>query len=497
VDWAVVAGYAAAVVGLGALAGRRQRDTGDFFLGGRSLPWPLVGASILATAFSAASLLGGPGEAYQHGLLWLQLQVGDLLAILVVCGIFIPSFRGLELTTAYEYLERRFGAPARTAATLLFHLQVLFRTGVLLYGPALALATITGLDVRVAIVAVGAVAILYTLLGGITAVVWTDALQLVVIMVGVGLCAWVADRMLPDGLHGAMELASREARLRVVDLGQPAASVRSLAGAILGYGILSLSVAGTNQQPVQRYLSCRSVKAAQRAALMGWGVGFLVTLVTLLVGVLLFAFYRTYPQRLAAGTEADAIFPHFVAHELPAGAAGLLVAAIFAAAMSSLDSALNSLATASVVDVYRRFLVRDADERHYLRAARLLTLGWGLCGILAGLYVAGRGGLLAMAVRYVGYFAGPVLGLFLLGLLTRRTNGAGALLGAVVSFAVVVLMTNAERWFGTAAPVGGIWTAALGTAVCILVGAAASRLGPPPPPAALQGLVVSRFRAIH
>jgi SSS family solute:Na+ symporter len=491
----VVAAYAAVVIGLGLVAGRRQRGTGDFFLGGRGLPWPLVGVSILATAFSAASLLGGPGEAYEHGLLWLQLQIGDLLAILVVCWLFIPFFRGLELTTAYEYLERRFGPSARTVATLLFHLQVLFRTGVLVYGPALALSTITGIDVRVAIVGVGAIAIAYTLLGGITAVVWTDALQLVVIVLGVGLCAAVAVSAHPQGLTGSLDLAAREGRLRLVDLSQSASSVRSLAGAILGYGILSLSVAGTNQQPVQRYLSCRSVGEARRAALLGWGVGAFVTVITLFLGVLLFAFYRGSAGDVPAS--ADAIFPHFVSTQLPAGVAGLLVAAIFAAGMSSLDSALNSMATASVVDIYRRFLNPSGEDRHYLRAARVMTFVWGVVGILAGLYVAGRGSLLAMAVRYVGYFAGPVLGLFLLGFLTRRTNGRGALAGVTVSFAFVVLAINAPRLFGTTAPVSGIWIAAWGTAVCVTVGRLASQLWPAPDPERIRGLVVSRFRAIQ
>lgn len=493
----MVAAYAALVVGLGWVAGRRQRGTRDFFLGGRDLPWPLVGVSILATAFSAASLLGGPGEAYQHGLLWLQLQLGDLLAILVVCWLFIPFFRGLELTTAYEYLEHRFGPPARTVASGLFHLQVLFRTGVLLYGPALALSAITGVDVRAAILGVGIVAIVYTLLGGITAVVWTDALQLVVIVIGVGLCAVAATRTLPGGWLDSLRWAASEGKLRVIDPAQPLSSVRSLAGAVLGYGILSLSVAGTNQQPVQRYLSCRSVRSARRAALLGWAVGAFVTIITLGLGLALLAFYRSDGRALPATTPPDAVFPHFVGTELPAGVAGLLVAAIFAAAMSSLDSALNSLATASVVDVYQRFFRPRAEDRHYLRVARLLTLVWGMLGILAGLYVAGRGSLLAMAVRYVGYFAGPVLGLFLLGLLTRRANGPGALVGVTVSFATVLTLVNAEGWFGASWPLGGIWIATVGTAVCFVVGLLTSPFWPAPDPAGLRGLVVSRFRAIQ
>ncbi|MGD8397010.1 MAG: sodium/solute symporter, partial [Candidatus Eiseniibacteriota bacterium] len=410
-DWAVLALYAAVVVGLGILARHRQRDTDEFFLGGRDLPWLLVGASILATAFSATSLLGGPGEAFGHGLLWLQLQLGDLLAILVVAVLFIPFFRGLALRTAYEYLERRFGPAARTAGSVLFQLQVLFRTGILVYGPSLALATLTDIDVGWAIVVVGVIATVYTVLGGITAVVWTDVLQLAVVLGGLVLTAIAIAGAVPGGFGGALQMAAGGERLRLVDPSLPVTSVRSIAGAVIGYGLLSLSVAGTNQQPVQRYLSCRSVGAAQRAALLGWFVGLVVTATTLVVGVMLYAFYQVHAGALPEGTAADAVFPHFIATELPVGVAGLLVAAIFAAAMSSLDSALNSLATASVVDVYQRFVRRDAPDRHYLRVARWLTVGWGVLGIAVGLYVAGRGGLLEMAVRYMNYFAGPLLGL--------------------------------------------------------------------------------------
>ncbi len=489
-DWGVVSVYAAVVVGLGLLAERRQSGSGQFFLGGRDLPWPLVGVSILATAFSAASLLGGPGEAYGNGLLWLQLQAGDLLAIVIVAWLFIPFFRGLELTTAYEYLERRFGVVARTLASALFHLQVVFRAGVLVYGPALALSTMTGVDLTLAVVLVGIVATIYTYFGGITAVIWTDALQLGVIVVGVGLCAGVAINAMPGGFSQAMEIAREAGRTRVVDTEVPWTSVRSWLGALVAYGVLSLSVAGTNQQPVQRYLSCRSVDDARRAAVLGWGVGAFVTVITLGLGLVFFAFYEQQ-RALPEGIAADAILPHFVVHELPSGAAGLLVAAIFAAAMSSLDSALNSLATASTTDFYRRFRRTDATDQQTLAMARRLTLAWGVVAIGAGLYVASQGqGLLGLMVRYVGYFAGPILGLFLLGFLSPRTNANGATVGVVAAFSVVLLTVFGPDWFGWPSP-GAIWMATLGTVICTVVGRLASLGWDPPRQDQLRGLVRS------
>jgi SSS family solute:Na+ symporter len=478
--WVVLL-YAGAVIGLGVLASRRQGDTGEYFLGGRSLPWPLVGVSILATAFSAASLLGGPGEAFGHGLLWLQLQLGDLLAIVVVMVLFLPFYRRLPATTAYEYLEHRFGGTARTLAALLFQLQLVFRLGILLYGPALALSAVTGIGVEACIVAVGVTALLYTLLGGLAAVVWTDLLQLAVVTAAVGLTARAAAAGVPGGLPAALELAARDGRLALVDVSLPASSVRSLAGAVLGYGILSLSVAGTNQQPVQRYLACRDLAGARRAAFLGWAVGLFVTAIALLLGVLLYAWVRTHAPGWPADLSPDAVFPRFAAEQLPPGVAGLVVAAVFAAAMSSLDSALHSLSTSAVVDVYGR-LAPGRPDRHYLRAARLGVIFWGVAGIAAGLYVAGRGTLLAMAVRYMGYFAGPVLGLFLLGMLWGRANERGAVVGVAVAAIGVLFSANAPTLLGVESPVGGIWNATLGCGLTLVAGAVASLAFPPPSP---------------
>lgn len=474
-DLAIVMLYGTIVVGLGIWASRRQSGGDSYFLAGRNLAWPLVGASILATAFSAASLLGAPGEAYSRGLLWLQLQAGDLLAIVVVTLLFVPAFRRLDLTTAYEFLERRFDRRLRLAASLLFQGQVLLRTGILVYGPALALSTLLSVDLRGAIVVVGLIAMFYTVLGGITAVVWTDALQLAVILLGLGVCIFRIGGAIDGGLPQAWAAAGEAGRLRLVDTSQAWNSVRSPLGALIGYGLLSLSVAGTNQQPVQRYLTCRSVRDAQFAALTGWGVGLLVTILTLGVGVLLYVFYQTHPA-LPSDIAPDAVFPYFIAQELPPGVMGLLVAAIFAAAMSSLDSALNSLATASLYDVVGRYRRHESDPREQLRWARGLTLGWGVLAIGAALYVAGQGTLLAMAVRYMGYFAGPMLGLFLLALLVPRVGATAALAAVSTGFVgVLAYELSAAR---DLVPSLGIWVCAAATAWTVLTGTAASWIWP-------------------
>ncbi len=461
-DAAVLLGYVAVVLGLGWWAQRRQADQTDFFLGGRRLPWPLVGVSILATAFSATSLLGGPGEAISFGLLWLQLQLGDLLAILIVVTVFVPALRGRALTTAYEFLEERFDRRVRVLASVLFQLQVVLRAGVLVYGPALALSTLTGLSLPVTIVAVGALATLYTVSGGLEAVVWTDALQLGVVAVGLGACLWTVAATLDGGLGAAFAAAAADGKTDVVDFDQPLTSPRSLPGAVVGYGILALAVAGTNPQSVQRYLACRSVGEARRAALLGWAVGAAVTVATLVVGLALYGFYRSTAHTLPADLPADAVLPHFVGNELAPGVAGLLVAAILAAAMSSLDSALSSLATATEVDL----IGRDGDRARDLRRARLVTLGWGVVATLAALALAGRGTLLALGVRVMGWFAGPVLALFVMALMRRSPSARSALAGAVTGFAVTVVLVADP--FGAPILSPGIWTTAIGAITTLL-----------------------------
>jgi SSS family solute:Na+ symporter len=472
-DLLVLTGYVVVVISLGWIAHRRQSTTDDYFLGGRKLPWIVVGTSILATAFSASSLLGGPGEAFTHGLLWLQLQIGDLIAVALVVWLFIPALRGRELITAYEFLEQRFDVRLRWFSSAMFQLQVLFRAGILVYGPALALATLTGLDLNTTILVVGILASLYTVLGGMTAVVWTDVLQVGVVFAGLAACLLAINQGMDGGLAEAFRIASAEGRTQLVDNAAPLNSPRSWPGAIFGYGILALSVSGTNQQTVQRYLSCRTVAAARRAAWLGWGLGFVITALTLVVGLALYGFYRFHSGALPSDLAGDAILPFFVATELPPGIAGLLVAAILAAAMSSLDSALSSLATTAEVDFLTR--LRPTSDADRLRRARWLTLAAGVLATGAAVALAGRGTLLALAVRVMGWFAGPILALFILAL-RRHPPSAGQALGAAIVGTVVVLLASVPGpWPETLRP--GIWSAALGTAVTLAAAAVGVAVG--------------------
>ncbi len=489
--WGVVLLYAGAVFLIGWLTSRKQSGTDEFFRGGRRLPWWALGISIIATAFSAASLLGGPGEGYGHGFLWLQLQLGDLIGYLLVCIFFLPLFARLDLTTAYEWLEMRFDAKTRSLASIYFILFVVVRLGALLYGAALVVAEVSDLSLPVSICIVGVVAVIYTVAGGLAAVVWTDVLQWGVVMLGIGACLFVVQSEVDGGMSQIIATARAGGRWTLLDLSWNPQSIRALPTAILAYGMLAFAVAGTNQQSVQRYLACADVRASRRAAMLAWGAGFIGVGGTLLLGVFLYAFYQATPGHLAADVQPDRILPIFIANELPAALAGLLAAAIFAAAMSSCDSAMHSFSTCLVVDFYRRYFKRHADERHYLRVARLLVLLSGAIGIISAFYVAGKGqSLLSFLATYTSYFVGPVLGLFLLGMWSPRANGHGAFWGACVAAGGLLLFNQLGPW-----KIPGVWFSAVSAPLTYIFGTLISLVVKRTPIPARPGLSASAAAA--
>lgn len=483
IDWFIVAVYALIVTGIGIVVSRKQNNTDEYFRGSRQLPWWAIGLSIIATSFSAASLLGGPGEGYEHGFLYLQLQFGDLIGYGLVILIFLPFFVGLNLTTAYEYLEKRFDGKTRSLGSLCFLLFVIARLGGLLYAASLVVSTITGLPVYMAILLVGVISIVYTVAGGITAVVWTDVFQFAMIFVGLAAGIWAATSGVPGGWGELWRVASAGGKLAVVNLSWEPASIRSLPTALLAYGMLAFAVAGTNQQSVQRYVSCADVSSARKAILLGWFSGFVGVAATLLLGVLLFGFYSLNPG-LPDNIKPDEILSHFIVNQVPPGASGLLVAAIFAAAMSSIDSALHSLATCMTVDFYDRYAKSEYSESRSLKVAQVLIVVWGIFGIIAAFFVASTGeSLLPFLVTYTTMFLGPLLGIFLMGVLFPRINATGAFYGTVLAV-ILVVVGSENNWFSFP----GIWRSAITAPLAIILGLAISLVGSHPPERSVQGL---------
>jgi len=496
-DWAVVAGYGAGVLAIGWIAARRQRTSDDFYLGGRRMPWWALGISLIATSFSGVSLIAGTGFGFAagKGMRWLQFQLGDLLGLGVVMLLFLPFFSSLRITTAYEYLERRFGVLARTAASALFIAQTVARAAVVLLPPAIAIHKVVGWSLDASILASTAAAIAYSAFGGLVAVVWTDVLQMVVVLFAVFFSLALVDHDVPGGLGAILRHAHAEGQLAVVSFAGERGSIFNVPGALVAYGVLACSIFGTNQQSVQRFLSCRDLRSARRAAFVAWGIGTLALLLTLFLGISLAAWVELAPGAAKLG-EGDGVFPAFIGSRLPEGIAGLMLAAVFAASMSSIDSAIHSTSTAFLVDFVRRFARRPPSPRAELLWAQVATVVMGVLATLGAFYAAAQieegkgGGILETLVTWLGYFAGPLLGLFLLGMLSRRANEGGSLVGVGVAFLglVAVVLTKGERPWGW----HPLWLAPASAAVTGGIGWAASLLWPPPDPLHLRGLVLGR-----
>jgi SSS family solute:Na+ symporter len=322
-------------------------------------------------------------------------------------------------------------------------------------------------------------------------VIWTDVIQFAIMSIGIFASMWVVVTGTPEGWEHAFAHAAELGKTDIIHTDDLTAGT-GLFTAIFGYGLLALSLFGTNQQPVQRYMTVKNPKEAQQALLLGVSAGALGVLLSLLLGVFLFLFYEHFPELLPPGLTPDQVMPHFVNTEVPPVLTGALVAAVFAAAMSSLDSALNSLAAALTVDFLTRFKP-DTPEQRRLAFAKVVVVTAGIIGIVVGIYASRTGApLIDLILSFMGYFAGGLLGLFLLGMLTKRANGHGAFAGAIVGTLVVLMVTENDfglprlyAWFGFE-PIPFIWSTAVGLVVTCLVGYVVSLFGHRVPPERLE-----------
>lgn len=504
-DWIVLALYIVTMVGIGVWANRRQTDTEAYFVGNRNIRWWAAGLSIIATSFSAASILGVPGYAYATDMWYLQYQLGDFLGAAVVIFLFIPFFHRVRgLTTAYEYLEVRFDLKTRLLGSSLFILTVLLRAGTLLYGAALLFDAVVPTDVipgltgvEEAVVFFGLIAIIYTVMGGISAVIWTDVVQFSIMSVGIIAAMAIVVVSTPGGWGVAFSEANALGKLDIIHLDDPVAGT-GLLTAIFGYGLLAMSLFGTNQQPVQRYMTVKNPRQAQSALILGVGAGAIGVTLSLLLGVFMFIFYEHFPNLLPADLTPDQVVPHFINTQVPPILTGLLVAAVFAAAMSSLDSALNSLSAALTVDFLARFRP-GISESARLNFAKVTVVTAGIIGIIVGIYSARtEAPLIDLILTFMGYFAGGLLGLFLLGMLTRRANGHGAFIGAITGTLVVLMVTENDfplpriyEWLGRE-PIPFIWSTGVGLIVTVVVGYLISLAGRRPSPERLENTTLQR-----
>lgn len=471
VDYAVLGVYLAALVLMGAYFSTREKTTHDFFLAGGRIPWWAAGLSIFGTQLSAITFMAIPAKAYATDWMSFLYNMGivAIAPLIIVC--FLPFYRRLNVTTAYEYLEKRFNVAVRLFGSALFIVFQFGRLGIVLLLPSLALSVVTGTSVYTCILVMGILATIYTVMGGIEAVIWTDVLQVVVLMGGALLAVVLIAGRVEGGFAGMFTTALADGKLHMVDW--------DLDFTKLTIWVVLLSWANhlvpyaSDQSVIQRYMTTKDEAASRKAI---WTNAILAIPASLLffgVGTALYVFYKQHPADLnPAMASADAIFPWYIMHELPTGLSGLLIAGVFAAAMSSLDSSMNSMSTAIVTDFYRRFRT-GLTETHCLRVARAATALFGMVGTVFALVMASTDikSIWDQFVMILGLLGGGLGGLFVLGIFTRRANGPGAIVGLLAS-------GLAQYAVKTHTPVHSFMFALTGMAACVVIGYVASFLFP-------------------
>ncbi len=565
IDWIVFFGFLAYVVWDGVRRGIGSKNLEAYFAGSRAIPWWAAGLSVMATQASAITVIGTTGQGHDFGMEFVQTYFGLPLAMILLCIFMVPLLRKNPILTAYEYLEGRFGAATRTLASLIFLVSRCLAFGVVIFAPSVVLSAMTGLDTLSTVIFIGVLTTTYTMLGGVSAVVWTDVKQMTVIIFGLVLTAGILlwSLMGQMGLGDAIHIMGASGKLNALEP-EPASwnLIPNLAWAedaapsfwedrynlwsgLLGGLFLMLAYFGCDQSQVQRILTNPSANESRKALLMSAFAKVPMQILVLFIGALLYLFnvmgapplffnpnhkalaessqnieafrpieeqYRqalqqqrrlalqlaeapdgpsSHPRlleryqasvsqvsalrqqaraRIGVGDQRDTnyVFPHFILHNLPPMVLGLLVAAIFAAAMSSADSALNSLTSSTIVDLYKRWLRPDASERQALLASRITTVFWGIAATSAALLFAGGGSVIELINRVGSFFYGSLLGVFVLAMISKRAGPWAGFLGLIGGMASVLAVHWTLR-------VGFLWYNVIGCLGVLAVGLAVSR----------------------
>lgn len=476
-DWTIVALYLGGLVTMSYWLSKGQATGRDYYLGGQTLGWGSIGLSTMATQLGAISFVSAPafvGLRDGGGMQWLSYEFGVPLAMIFLIGVVVPPLYRAGVVSVYEYLERRFSASTRTAVSLAFQVSRSLATGVTVYALALILSVPLGIPVWITILITGGVTLVYDMLGGMKAVVYSDVIQMAIIFLGILLCTGFA--LHHAGGWGVFAANLEPARLRAVDfqgLGIADGSEFGFWPMVIGGFFLYASYYGTDQLQAQRVLSCANLRAARRT-LMFNGLGrYPVVALYCAMGLMIgtFALESAEFRALIPTDNPDLMVPTFILHYLPAGITGLLIVAILAAAMSSLDSALNSLSAASMEDVVKRVVARTLTDRENLLYSKLTTVFWGVVCTAFAFAVGGISPTVIEAINLVGsLFYGPILATFVLAILTRRTTALGANVGLVAGIAL-----NFGLWIFASDVVFWFWWNFTGFAMTLAVGYGVSR----------------------
>ncbi|MEJ7861093.1 MAG: sodium:solute symporter [Pyrinomonadaceae bacterium] len=511
-DWAIVVGYLAYVIWDGIRMTKHSGDVEGYFLANRSLPWWAVGLSVMATQLSAITLVGTTGQAYSDGMRFIQFYYGLPLAMVILCVTAVPFFYRAKVYTAYEYLEKRFDAKTRSLTSFFFLISRGLGVGVIIAAPSVILSIVLGWSEIVTIFVIGLSTTVYTMIGGVQAVTWTDVKQMVIIFFGLFVCLYVIVSQFPPevSLTDGLYLAGSTGRLTTIDTSFDLKERYTIWSGLIGGLFLFLAYFGCDQSQVQRFLTAKSVSEGRTSLLMSAFLKIPMQFMILLIGVLVFVFYQfatppmifnavetakvaqtaeyqtlngqydtAHTRREQAALEyirnkteetrigyvesnklfndarknatdyiktssgnkgfndVNYVFPTFVVENMPMGVIGLIIAAIFAAAMSSISAELNALATATTIDFYRRHFKKDGTDKEYVRFGRIATFFWGIFACIVAIYATNLGSLIEVVNKFGSFFYGSLLGVFVLAFVVKRARARGAFFGLLFGIASV------------------------------------------------------------
>ncbi len=471
-DYVVVLLYLGGSAVFGILVGRGQRNINDYFLAGRALPWWMICFSIVATETSTLTFIGAPALSYAGNLTFLQVVFGYMVGRVLVSVFLLPAYFRGQIQTAYQVLLARFGNRVRSFSAILFLITRSLADGVRLFATGLALSEGTGIPDTWAVLLIGAITALYTFYGGFLAVVWNDVIQLGIYLAGAVIAFQLLLGKLPGGWSDFLLWAETSDKLLFLDFNFSLSSPYTFWSGLIGGAFLTLATHGTDQMMVQRYLASGSLGRSQMALIASGVVVFLQFSLFLVIGVMLYRFYQLFPLESPL-EQTDRIFLTFIVQEMPPGISGLIIAAIIAAAMSTLSSSLNSLASSSIHDLYKPYVQRggsseplpsdDSSTSRELKMSRILTLGW--CGVLIAISLLARnwGSVLEVGLTITAITMGSVLGIFALGAWSTRVRQTGGLIGMVSGILVMAAVhsSGAMAW---------PWYVLVGSSVTFAVG---------------------------
>ncbi len=482
-DTIVFISYMIGVTLFGASFFRKNKTSGAFTLGNSNIPQWVITMSIFATFVSSISYLALPGTAYQSNWNPFVFSLSIPFAALMAIRFFVPLYRRINSPSAYSYLEERFGPWARVYASICYLLTQIMRVGTILYLLALVLHALFGWNIALIIVITGLTIMLYSMLGGLQAVVWTDAIQGILLIGGALLTVVFIVFRMPEGAGQIFRIAAEKGKFSMGSFSLDLSS--STFWVVLVYGIfINLQNFGIDQSYIQRYMASRSDRAAARSALSGGLLYIPVSLLFLFIGTALYSFYLSgeavLPAELMNPDRADQVFPHFIVTQLPPGVAGLLIASIFAAGMSTISTSFNSSATVFLTDYYKRYLKRESSDRDSMKVLYISSAAITLIGIIIAIAMINEKSALDTWWKLASVFSGGMLGLFLLGAFSKLSRSGGAITGVICGVGVIAwlsissLAEDPSRYGNT---FHSYLTIVFGTLAIFLVGFLASVIG--------------------